>query len=80
MTAPGVGPATAVRFVAALDHISRFTGAHSVESYLGLVPGMAKGLAQNLVYYARLLKAHPQTFVAGHATCCEMHAGLEAPA
>jgi transposase len=39
MTAPGVGPATAVRFVAALDEISRFTGAHAVESYLGLVPG-----------------------------------------
>ena len=39
MTAPGVGPATAVRFVAALDHISRFPGAHAVESYLGLVPG-----------------------------------------
>ena len=41
---------------------------------------MAKGLAQNLVYYARLLKAHPQTFVAGKATCCQMHANLEAPA
>jgi len=41
---------------------------------------MAKGLAQNLVYYARLLKAHPQTFVAGKATCCEMHANLDAPA
>jgi multimeric flavodoxin WrbA len=41
---------------------------------------MAKGLAQNLVYYARLLKAHPQTFVAGKATCCGMHADLEAPA
>ena len=41
---------------------------------------MAKGLAQNLVYYSRLLKAHPQTLVAGHATCCEMHAGLDAPA
>jgi multimeric flavodoxin WrbA len=41
---------------------------------------MAKGLAQNLVYYARLLKAHPQTFVAGKATCCEMHADLDAPA
>ena len=40
---------------------------------------MAKGLAQNLVYYARLLKAHPQTLVAGKATCCEMHANLEAP-
>ena len=39
MTAPGVGPSTAVRFVAALDEISRFKGAHAVESYLGLVPG-----------------------------------------
>jgi transposase len=39
MTAPGVGPATAVRFIAALDQISRFPSAHAVESYLGLVPG-----------------------------------------
>jgi multimeric flavodoxin WrbA len=41
---------------------------------------MAKGLAQNLVYYARLLKAHPQQFVKGKAICCEMHADLDAPA
>ena len=41
---------------------------------------MAKNLAQNLVYHARLLKAHPQTYVAGKATCCAMHAALEAPA
>jgi hypothetical protein len=41
---------------------------------------MAKGLAQNLVYYARLLKANPQSFVAGKATCCQMHAHLDAPA
>jgi multimeric flavodoxin WrbA len=41
---------------------------------------MAKGLAQNLVYYARLLKAHPQTLVAGKATCCEMHSNLDASA
>lgn len=41
---------------------------------------MAKGLAQSLVYHARLLKAHPQTFVAAKATCCEMHANLDAPA
>ena len=40
---------------------------------------MAKGLAQNLVYYARLLKAHPQTLMPGKATCCEMHASLTAP-
>ncbi len=41
---------------------------------------MAKGLAQNLVYYARLLNANPKTFVVGKATCCEMHANLDAPA
>ncbi len=39
MTVPGVGPSTAIRFVAALDEITRFEGAHAVESYLGLVPG-----------------------------------------
>jgi len=38
---------------------------------------MAKGLAQNLVYYARLLKAYPQT-PTGKATCCAAHAQLEA--
>jgi len=40
---------------------------------------MAKGLAQNLVFYARLLKAPPQTPIAGKATCCAMHADLDAP-
>lgn len=39
MTVPGIGPSTSIRFVAALDEISRFRGAHAVESYLGLVPG-----------------------------------------
>jgi transposase len=39
MTAPGVGPVTAVLFKAVLDDISRFKSAHLVESYLGLVPG-----------------------------------------
>lgn len=39
MTAPGVGPITAVRFVAALDTHERFESAHRVESYLGLTPG-----------------------------------------
>ncbi len=40
---------------------------------------MAKNLAQNLVYYSRLLKAHPQT-PTGKATCCAAHAGLDVPA
>jgi transposase len=38
MTAPGVGPVTALAFVAALDEVTRFPGAHQVEAYLGLVP------------------------------------------
>jgi transposase len=39
MTVPGVGPVTALRYVAAVDEKARFRGAHAVESYLGLVPG-----------------------------------------
>jgi multimeric flavodoxin WrbA len=41
---------------------------------------MAKNLAQNLIYYARLLKTHPQTSVQGKAVCCEAHSTLDAPA
>jgi multimeric flavodoxin WrbA len=41
---------------------------------------MAKNLAQNLIFYARLLKSHPQTPIPGKATCCEKHANLDAPA
>jgi transposase len=39
MTVPAVGSQTALRFVAAIDDVSRFKEAHQVESYLGLVPG-----------------------------------------
>jgi transposase len=39
MTTPGVGPVTAVRYVAALDEVSRFKNAHAVAAYLGLTPG-----------------------------------------
>jgi transposase len=39
MTVPGVGPVTSIRFVAALDGVSRFPSAHAVQCYLGLVPG-----------------------------------------
>jgi transposase len=39
MTVPGVGPAIAIRFTAALDDIARFESAHKVEAYLGLTPG-----------------------------------------
>ena len=38
MTAPEIGPVTAVAFVATLDEAGRFRGAHQVEAYLGLVP------------------------------------------
>ncbi len=39
MTVPGIGPVTAVRYVAALDQVGRFKTAHSVAAYLGLTPG-----------------------------------------
>jgi transposase len=39
MSVPGVGPVTAVRFIAAIDDIKRFPNAHAVQSYLGLTPG-----------------------------------------
>jgi len=41
MSVPGIGPVTAARFTAALDDPTRFTDAHTVASYLGLVPGEA---------------------------------------
>jgi transposase len=39
MTVPGVGPVTSVRYLAALDDVTRFRHAHAVQSYLGLTPG-----------------------------------------
>jgi transposase len=35
---PGIGPVTAAAFVAALDDVTRFQGAHQVQAYLGLIP------------------------------------------
>lgn len=37
-TVPNIGPVTALSFVATLDRVERFHGAHEVEAYLGLVP------------------------------------------
>ena len=39
MSVPGVGPVTSLRFVGAIDDISRFPNARSVEAFLGLTPG-----------------------------------------
>jgi transposase len=39
MTVPGVGPITAIRFLAAVDDRKRFPNAHRLESYFGLTPG-----------------------------------------
>ena len=35
---PGIGPVTAIAFVASLDDVTRFHSAHQVQAYLGLVP------------------------------------------
>lgn len=39
MTIPGIGPLSAMNFVAAIDDVTRFSNAHAVEAYLGLTPG-----------------------------------------
>ena len=39
MTVPGIGPVTALAFVAAIDDVTRFQHAYRVQSYLGLTPG-----------------------------------------
>lgn len=39
MSIPGIGPVTALYFVAVLDDVKRFKSAHDVEAYLGLTPG-----------------------------------------
>lgn len=39
MSVPGVGPVTSLRFVAAIDDVTRFPSAHAVQSFLGLTPG-----------------------------------------
>jgi transposase len=37
-TAPMIGPQTSVSFVALIDDVSRFSKAHKLEGYLGLIP------------------------------------------
>ena len=37
-TAPGIGPVTAVAFVATLDDVTRFRTAHQLQGYLGVTP------------------------------------------
>jgi transposase len=39
MSVPGVGPVTALHFVAVIDDATRFKSAHDVGAYLGLTPG-----------------------------------------
>lgn len=39
MTIPGVGPVTALTFIAAVDRVDRFERTHHLQSYLGLTPG-----------------------------------------
>src|SRR5262245_59736380 len=56
-TAPNVGPVTAAAFVAAIDDVTRFRGAHEVEAYLGLVPrALSSGETQRR---GRITKAGP---------------------
>lgn len=37
-TVPGIGPVTSLYFISIIDQVERFSSAHELESYLGLVP------------------------------------------
>lgn len=39
MSVPGIGPVTSMRFVSAIDDVTRFHNAHAVQGFLGLTPG-----------------------------------------
>ena len=39
MSVPGIGPVTSMRFVSAIDDVTRFNNAHAVQGFLGLTPG-----------------------------------------
>ena len=56
MTAPGVGPVTALRFAAVVDEVGRFASAHQLESYLGLVPS-ERSTGESQQRYGRITKA-----------------------
>lgn len=71
MTVPGVGPVTAIRFLAALDDVTRFPNAHAVQSYIGLTPGERS--SSDSKHRTRITKAGPsklrRTLVQA-AWCC----------
>jgi transposase len=79
MTAPGVGPVTAVRFAAAIDEVERFGDAHGVESYLGLIPGENSSGDAKKKHMKGITKAGPPrvrwtlTQAAWTATRCRKH-------
>jgi transposase len=56
MTAPGVGPVTALRFASVVDEVGRFATAHQLESYLGLVPSESS-TGQKQQRYGAITKA-----------------------
>lgn len=54
-TVPGIGPITACALVATIDDITRFSSAHQLEAYLGVVPGERSSGEQRRV--GRITKA-----------------------
>ena len=70
---PSDAPLKVLALNASLKHEPTVSKEHGHQAY-------GEGPRAKSLYYARMLKARPQTLVPGKATCCEMHANLEAPA
>jgi transposase len=55
---PGVGSVTSVAYLATIDEVQRFEGAHALESYVGVVPG--EDSSSDRVRRTAITKAGPQ--------------------
>lgn len=69
---PGVGPVTALSFVATVDRVERFHGPHQVAAYLGLVP--REWSSSECVRRGRITKAGDKRtrWLLGEAARCVM--------
>jgi len=79
MSAPGVGPQTALRFAAALDRCDRFTDGHHVASYLGLAPGEDSSSSRKRITSITKAGSAPVRWLLVEAAWCALRLRPEDP-
>ena len=81
MTVPGVGPVTAVAFASAIEDAKRFSNAHKVAAYLGLVPGEdSSGDGHRRTSITKTGSSHVRWLLVQAALCIMRTGASQAPA